>query len=1096
MGRTSILWLALVHCALPLMAQRTVKQDIKIKPGVLQYTENKGQWAETVAYMVGLPGGSAFLQKTKVTYRFHDTKAFTKTHDHGTQGVSSGSTPIKQNAHFPIVPQRAYIDEHAFEMRFLNTDNDTRPIGANPQVTRFNYIIGTDPDQWITQARAYSSVLYKELYSGVDLLFYAQESSLKYDLHIARGADPSQIAFEYEGLEKVEIHNGNLYLKTSVNELMEKRPYAYQYHKGKKKEVQCDFVLEGDRVSFALGKYNRNVPLIIDPVLIFSTYSGSTADNWGLTAAPDKEGNLYSGGITNHYATGRFPASLGAFQTNTAGLWDLGILKYNPTGTTLEYATYLGGSGTEVPQSLIVSEGGELFILGVTGSADMPMLSTSLQTDFKGGSAVRPLVFDLVDFPDGSDLFLAKLSAEGDRLLAATYMGGTENDGLMDAVGRLVANYGDQFRGDVLLGKDDAVYVATKTFSRDFPLKNAYQNTFSGGEMDAILFKLDSGMSTLLWSTYYGGSGEDAAHSIKLDAEDNIYVCGGTDSKDLRGMDGLITDNQGGIDAWVASFTPKGNRLLHATYLGTPSDDQSYFLDLDNERNVYLYGQSVGEYPVIGMGFARGGGQFVHELTNEMDSSIFSSRFGSPGNTINISPTAFLVNECGNMYLAGWGGDTNNGYAGGDTFGMPVTDDAFQRSTSGSDFYLMVMNATGSDILYATFLGGTVSNTHVDGGTSRFDPKGIVYHAVCAGCQGNSDFPTTPGVVSRTNNSINCNNAAFKFDFSILKAALRSNTTDRSNPGIVKGCAPFTFLFENLSEGGIEFLWDFGDGSPEVSREDDSAVAHRYAVPGAYTVTLTALDRNTCLKKDVAAMEVEVVEANFDVSENDSICAGTTVQLSALGSAGSTYSWQDERNRFISSTSGISVSPDRTTDYYLTAFNASGCLFQDTVSIAVVPRAQAGFILSKEQECFGISRIEFANRSLAGTDFRWDFGDGNTSEERDPMHQYEKTGEYQVSLTTGNGVCFDRKTQIVQLAPLEVGNVFTPSVMDGRNDSFEVRAQVQVGLKVFNRWGKLVYENSDYKNEWRGENVAAGVYFYELSLDGDLLCKSWVQILR
>src|SRR5690606_33423188 len=223
--------------------------------------------------------------------------------------------------------------------------------------------------------------------------------------------------------------------------------------------------------------YDECLELIIDPILIFSAYSGSTMDNWGNTATYDARGNVYSGGmVSNDDFPSGFPVTPGAYQVAYAGgSWDIGILKYDSAGSELLYCTFIGGNGTETPQSLVVNSSGELLILGATGSSDFPVTNGS---EFKGGENIDPLWG--VPYLQGTDIFIAKLSPNGDKLLGATYLGGTSNDGvnlisgvmysqLVKEDSPLARNYGDQLRGDIITDDDDFVYIASNTLSNDFP---------------------------------------------------------------------------------------------------------------------------------------------------------------------------------------------------------------------------------------------------------------------------------------------------------------------------------------------------------------------------------------------------------------------------------------------------------------------------------------------------------------------------------------------------------------------------------------------------------------------------------------------------
>ncbi|MCK5705457.1 MAG: PKD domain-containing protein, partial [Cyclobacteriaceae bacterium] len=613
-------------------------------------------------------------------------------------------------------------------------------------------------------------------------------------------------------------------IETVHGSFLENTPISYSESSLRKEQVPTEFFIQDDLVSFRFPEgYETNSKLVIDPELIFSTYSGSEADNWGFTATYDDEGNLYSGGIVLDVG---YPVTNGVFQPLHAGDWDVGILKYDSAGKDLLWATYLGGSFSETPQSIIVNSKGELVIYGSTSSPDFPVTSFSFQKNFLGGDPIYDSLppYRLVGglpMRNGTDIFLAILGNDGSTLEGSTFIGGTENDGVIEKYMPLTKNYGDQFRGEVNLDGEDNIYVASNTSSTDFLIKNGPQTVYGGDVNDGVIMKFNSNLSDLIWSTYIGGSGMDALFSVKVDTKGNVFAAGGSNSIDFPVTDGTYKTEKPDaidIDGVVVKISNDGSEIVKGTYVGTPNYDQVYFLELDSSDRVYLLGHTQGNYLVTeGVYSNPNSGQFIHKLGNDLDSTYFSTVIGSGSGSPDFSPTAFLVNECENIFISGWGGALNhpvNGYIGGSTFNLPITDNAFQSQTDGTDFYLTVLLQDAKKLLYGTYFGEmNGKGEHVDGGTSRFDKKGIVYQSVCGGCGGSSGFPTwPPDVWSRTNNSTNCNNAAFKFDLASLIAKFETDTEDFTNRGIREGCYPLTLVFLNESLGGEDYLWEFGEG--------------------------------------------------------------------------------------------------------------------------------------------------------------------------------------------------------------------------------------------------------------------------------------------
>ena len=736
----------------------------------LEFIRNQGQWDEAVRYAAALPGGRLFVQPTGLTYAFYDP-AFLEQHHRPGPGATA--------------PANAAIAAHAYSVTFERASPRARLVATDATPGERNYFVGPDERRWASHVPAFRQLRYTDLWPGIDLALYENQTQrLEYDVLLAPRANAARVALRYDGATALALDAaGNLVIKTTVGTTTELAPQAWQFDAaGQRRAVACRYVLAGRTVRFALGKYDASRALTIDPTVQFSTLTGSTADNWGFTATYDNAGNMYSGGIA--FGIG-FPTTVGAFQTSFRALADMALIKYNTSTSgpaARLWATYLGGSSTEFPHSLVVNGQNELLLLGSTSSRDYPTTAGVVQGTFRGGPAVAP--FDSSDpnyyMPNGADLVLTRLRADGGALLASTYLGGTGNDGVINAGTSITANYGDAFRSDVLLDGDGNVYVAASTNSPNFPgLATGFGPTYQGGASDAVVCKLSPDLRTVQWAGLLGGGGQDAAFSIQRDAQGRVFVCGGTNSITLPATAGgyLATAPGGAADGFVARISADGRTLERATYLGTSSIDLAQLLQLDAAGNPYVIGQTLGLYPnTRGLAGTDGGPQFIQKLTADLTAGQFSITFGArggSGNGPNLVPTAFLVDDCERVYVSGWGGASNAKYLGGTTNGLPVTGNAVQRTTDGSDFYLAEFSAGLAQLEYATFFGeaGGVGE-HVDGGTSRFDPRGVVYQAVCASCGGTQGFPQPPGAGTYTirNGNPRCSNGAFKMNFEILQA--------------------------------------------------------------------------------------------------------------------------------------------------------------------------------------------------------------------------------------------------------------------------------------------------------------------------------------
>ncbi|HEX5169793.1 MAG TPA: PKD domain-containing protein [Cyclobacteriaceae bacterium] len=988
----------------------------------LHFIQNKGQWNDGIDFQAQVPGGRVGVSARGFSVLLLDMEEMERHH-------LAGHEPINESTG---QPSSEPVNGHYFQINLLGSNQQAKAIVESPLEGHYNYFLGNDTCRWATNALAFASVLYQDVYNGIDFRVSSVGNNLKYDFIVKPGADPSQIKIEYAGVDGIEMSDEELEIRTIVGSLTELRPYSYQLDCNNKQSVPSQYRIRNNIVSFSFpADYDKSRTLVIDPLLIFSTYSGSTADNWGSTATPGEHGTLYSAGVTNQLLGGFFPATPGSFQTTNHGNFDMAVIKYDSAGTKFLYATHLGGVNNDSPESLVVDKtSGDLIVLGISSSPDYPTSVNAFDKTFNFGTTIFNRVFDT---EDQWDIVVTRLSPNGGQLIGSTFLGGSGNDGLnipKQSGGPLVVNYGDEMRGDVITDETGHVYISSVTASNDFPIVNGFDDSFNGGTTDGLVVKLAPDLSSIVWSGYVGGSGFDAAYSIKFDNDDNLVLAGGTTSADFPVTAGSYqTVFNGIVDGWIARVAADGSAVMNATFTGTASFDQVYFIDLNADGDVFCYGQTAGQMPVTsGVYRNANSGQFLQRFSPDLSTLKFATVFGSGstnGLTIpNISPTAFLVNDCDNIYMAGWGGFVNSnpstGFWQSTTNGMPVTEDAYQKTTSGSDFYFIVLNGDATELVYSTYLGGNSSKTHVDGGTSRFDKYGIVYHAVCSGCQfGNesggstSDFPTTPNAKSRLNASPNCNNAAFKFDLSSLRAMFDTNNLALTAPGFNNVCYPDSIVFQNISTGGKTITWDFDDGTVVVQEDTDPRLLiHQYQQAGQYHVKLKITDLSTCSQTDSVVKVINYFKPKIIVSADATICEGNSFQLSASG--GISYHWVSEDGTFSSSQQYPTVKPDTATSYFVTVIDADGCSKKDTLNLAVTQNVHASFQtydlnFSKpgyNNVCFP-ELMRFKNLSVNGETFVWDYGDGTTfdqtkSDTVSAIHLFPHQGVYNVKLKAIN----------------------------------------------------------------------------------------------
>ena len=915
--------LAILLLTLSLSAYAHSERDTLGVGTQVLFEENLGQWDARVRLQAQLHNAALFLENDGLTVVLR--------------------TPIPHPAPY----SRRKAAYHAYKMHFVGAN--TSPVGEAMQPGYSNYYLGSDPSRWRSHVRQYAVARYTDLYPGIDMELYSASGAMKYNFIVHPGADASEIVLEYEGTDGVSVNGkGNMIVRNTVRDIVEMKPYAFQTRQdGKETEVTSRWQVSrskvGYRVSIALGDYDHTRDLIIDPVLIFSTYTGSTADNWGTTGAYDSHKNTYTAGLV--FGIG-YPVSLGAYDTTFNGGVDIGIFKFDTLGTQRLFATYLGGTSVDMPHSMYVNRLDELLIFGTTGSTDFPTTPGAYQTTHAGGTLVDYESADL-RFAHGSDIFVSRFNSDGTVLQASTLVGGSGNDGLnywqhfnniggtvMGGNDSLYYNYGDGARGEIVTDNLGNVYVGSTTMSTDFPTSSqAIQTTHSAGQ-DGIAFKLDYNLRNMLWSTYLGGTYNDAVYSIDVDDEYNLLACGGTSSRNFPTTPSALQTSYGGgtADGFVCKISADGTQMLASTYIGSAAYDQIYFVRNGSGNEVFLFGQTkaTGNTMIYNAGYSvYGSGMLLMRLLPDLSARRWSTVFGTSGR-INLSPTAFTADICNRVYAAGWGRDFVN-YNGvtwrtAGTTGMETTPDAYCDTTDVQDFYIISLDADANSLEYATFFGEphifSSSNRygggdHVDGGTSRFDRLATLYQSVCASCSHTQGFPTTAGAWSDTNRSNNCNNAVFRFnvtnDFPVAEF---------TPPAV--GCAPYTLTFNNTGRG-TAFVWDFGDGTTSTQRNP----SHTYATPGDYTVTLVAMLPGGCSVTDTQQHTIQVLASGGRMHPRLKSCGNNPIQIGPQPTFGATYFWTQGdvsdptvANPWVTGT-GI----------YILQTTAAGCTQTDTFNV-------------------------------------------------------------------------------------------------------------------------------------------------------------------
>jgi len=899
------------------------------------FIENKGQWDEDVLFKSSFKGGNLWVQRNKLLFHLQDFQKLRKNH-----------------ANFGNPDLTAVDRQHVVHLNFKNSNEIKRVSKQHPSNEYYNFFLGKDEKRWTKDVHSYTDAVLYDLYTGIDLHLIQEDEQLKYEFLIAPEIDPSIIQLDIAGSNSIFLDKqGRLHITTPIGEIIENKPFVYQEINGQKKQINCNFSIQENIVTFDLGSYDKTKKLIIDPVLIFATYSGSVTDNFGMTATYGNDGTAYSGGTIfgNSYPTpdkGVFNIKTNFTVVSGGSPSDVFISKYSADGSKMLWTAFLGGStnnnGAETIHSLICDQQNNIYAFGATSSKDFPTTNGCFQNTHGGGTTFNAIYNGAIFGDGGVDIYTVKISSNGHNLLGSTYIGGSENDGInANTTGlaanyfgaqyydSLTSNYGDQFRGEIMLDKYNNIVIASSTRSLNFPVKNAAQSSING-QQDGVLLKLKNDFSQLLFSTFIGGKDNDAIYSVKIDSSNNIVFCGGTSSNNLNTSTTAYQKTYGGgkCDGFIGKLSSNGKTIQHLTYVGLNNFDQTFLLEINNANEIFVIGHSLGgKFPLTNATYFNSTStQFIAKFDSTLSTLLNSTRYGNGNpNVTNISPAAFLVDDCGNIYVSGWGANILQETP---LSGMPVSNGS--TPPNGFDFHLFVLDKTFSKLIFGSYIGGNKAAEHVDGGTSRFDKKGVVYQSVCGGCGKNSDFPVSPTAWSKTNNSDNCNNLVFKYDFELIPSAKLSVSKDTA-------CLPAQVIYENKSINNDNFVWDFGNGELDST---SLKITKKFTTKGDYPVKL--LVRNSlCTITDTAFFTSTILDSiRYDKLIDVEFCTPTNTNFitNSYGTA-TQYTWSNV-NTFIptlknSNDSTFSLSADST--YVLFYKLSNGYCYQiDSVRVGVI----------------------------------------------------------------------------------------------------------------------------------------------------------------
>ena len=465
-------------------------------------------------------------------------------------------------------------------LQFIGGNPQAVMTGVDPLAGKINYIRGSDPLSWLTEVPAFDRVRVVEVYPGIDLVYYGNQQKLEYDLVVAPGADAGAVCLRVTGADRLELDaQGDLVLSIGTAQLRQHKPILHQVIGGVRRDITGGYRLKDPQtVSFEVGHYDPQWPLIIDPVLSYSSYFGGNRQDTAWDVALDGAGNVYMAGET---ISSDLPATPGAFQTTYAGAYpyaggDAFVAKFDNTCSNLIYMTYLGGSGIDAATAIAVDAGGNAYVTGVTDSSNFP-LKNPIRSVLTGTPSpvygIRPY-----------DAFVTKLNPSGSALVYSTYLGGySEDQGIAIAV-----------------DSTGSAYITGFTDSADFPTVNAFQQPKLIGDSDAFVTKINPAGSAFVYSTCLGGSDLDQGNGIAVDALGQAWVTGVTKSTDFPITNAIQPWLGGKQDAFVAVVAPDGKSLVRSTYLGGAADDTGNRIALDAAGNASIAGTESSSWDIDG----------------------------------------------------------------------------------------------------------------------------------------------------------------------------------------------------------------------------------------------------------------------------------------------------------------------------------------------------------------------------------------------------------------------------------------------------------------------------------------------------------------
>lgn len=637
-----------------------VKTNLLSAP--LSFVENQGQFDPEVLFRAQAGGATFYMCRNEVCYLLLEKTEPALGQD---AALSPESGIFADRSGRPDGRRGAFV-----KARLIAANPDPQVVGQDRLSSNSNFFHGNDPSAWRTDVPNYSAIVYRDVYPGIDLKYYGDGRSLKYDFIVHPGADPSRIEVHYDGVNDLSVtSDGRMEVTTGIGPFYERRPYVYQEIDGVRHAVAARYGIRDESIfGFELlSHYDRGYPLIIDPELLYSTFLGGSGWDYGYCVAADGDGNTYVAGAT--YSPD-FP-TVNPYDDVHNEESDVFVTKFSPAGNTVLYSTYLGGSFWEEGRGIAVDGSGNAYVTGLTSSDDFPTVNAYDAT--LGGFG---------------DAFLAKLSPAGNSLLFSTFLGGSVAQ--EEGWGIAVDGFG-------------SAYVTGKTNSSDFPTVNAYDPVYNGG--DAFVTKFSAAGNSLVYSTYLGGSLQERGYDIAVDGSGEAFVIGNTNSSDFPTVNAYDDGFNGVYDVFVTRFSSSGSALEYSTYIGGGGLDEGYSIAVSSSGNAFITGSTQStDFPLVNaFDFARDGGAdaYVSSLSASGSTLLYSSYLGGMGGE---DGWGIAVDDVGRAYVAG----------GTSSSDFPMVDSYDDSFNGFYDVFVTAISSEGNSVVYSTFLGGSATDAAWD----------------------------------------------------------------------------------------------------------------------------------------------------------------------------------------------------------------------------------------------------------------------------------------------------------------------------------------------------------------------------------------------